>query len=75
MRVNDFARLASIGAVLRQFSVASRFGLDALVSRQLARRRRLRSELQANARFKMVAPFSSQSATGTIINHPNIEFT
>jgi len=37
MRVNDFARLAAIGAVLRQFSVASSSGLDALVSRQLPR--------------------------------------
>jgi hypothetical protein len=37
MRVNDFARLAAIGAVLRQFSVASSPGLDAFVSRQLAR--------------------------------------
>jgi hypothetical protein len=37
MRPNDFARLAAIGAVLRQFSVASSAGLDAFVSRQLAR--------------------------------------
>jgi hypothetical protein len=37
MRLNDFARLAAIGAVLRQFSVASSPGLDAFVSRQLAR--------------------------------------
>jgi hypothetical protein len=39
MRLNDFARLAAIGAVLRQFSVASSPGLDAFVSRQLARDR------------------------------------
>jgi hypothetical protein len=37
MRVNDFARLAAIGAVLRQFSVASTPGLKAFLSRQLAR--------------------------------------
>jgi NAD(P)H-dependent FMN reductase len=37
MRVNDFARLAAIGALLRQFSVAASPGLDAFVSRQLAR--------------------------------------
>jgi hypothetical protein len=34
---DDFGRLAAFGAVLRQFSIASRQGLDVLVLWQFAR--------------------------------------